>query len=344
RRSSGRVFLLYVRALLFEFRYTLLALAAAVAVGAAVVANSADAKFDGRPASLPLACYTAWMSLLAQPTLNPPPTTALMVMFALYPLLGAGLIGEGVIRLGFLMISRRRGEKEWTKVAASTYRDHVILCGLGHLGVRVLEQYVKAGVGVVVIERDGANPFVARARGWDVPVLQRDMTEDQSLVDAGIAHARAIVIATNNDVTNLEVSLDAKRMNPRVRVLMRVFDQQLAEKLTGLLGVDQAFSSSALAAPIVAGMSMGVTVLSTAVIAGRPHVVAQLAATAGLAGKSVADVEREQGCRILGLAVDGADAESPPAPLAVVRDGAAVTVHVAADRLSAVAAAAAATR
>jgi len=137
---------------------------------------------------------------------------------------------------------------------ASTYRDHVILCGLGHLGSRILQQLLKSGTHVVAIEKHQEARFLAEAKATGIPVLVRDAKEDQALVDAGIAHARAIIIATNDDTANLEVALDARRMNPQIRIIMRMFDQQLASKVKDAIGIDEAFSSAALAAPIVVGM------------------------------------------------------------------------------------------
>ncbi len=346
RQQRVRVTLLYARALILEFRWTLVGLLAAVTVGTFVVLLAPDLKFDGHPPTLPVAMYSAWMALLAQQTINPPPVGWVMVLFAFYPLLGFGLIGEGIVRLGFLMVSRRRGEKEWTLVVAGTYRDHVILCGLGHLGIRVLEQYLQAGVGVVVIEKDEQNHFLAKAREWNVPVLLRDMKEDQGLVDAGIQHARAVVVATNDDIGNLEVALDARRMNPSIRILIRLFDQQLAGKLSGALGIDIAFSASALAAPIVAGMSAGATVLSTAVVAGTPHVIAQVQVEASgkLAGKTVRDVEAGHATRVLSLSAPGVGGNAvnitPPPVDSVLTGGTTMTIHIAADQLAAVVAAA----
>jgi Trk K+ transport system NAD-binding subunit len=345
KRRRVRVGLLYVRALIAEFRWTLFGLLIALSIGTAVILLSPEVRFDGKPPTVPMAIYSAWMSLLAQPTLNPPPSEILMVLFAVYPLLGFGLIGEGIVRLGFLMVSRRRGEKEWTLVMASTYRDHVILCGLGHLGIRVLEQYIRAGIGVVVIERDEKNPFIARAKEWNVPVLLADMKDDQSLLDAGIKHARAVVMTTNDDVANLEVALDSRRMNPNARVCMRLFDQQLASKITGAFGIDTAFSASALAAPLVAGMSVGASVLSTAVVAGQPHVIAEMAVASGsqLAGKTVGEVEAAHAARVLALRATEATAEtakSPPLSTDSISPATVLTIHIAADRLASVAAAA----
>ena len=66
--------------------------------------------------------------------------------------------------------------------------------------------------------------------------------------------ARAIIVATNDDMANLEVAMDARRLNKNVRVLLRLFDQQIAQKIAGALAIDGAFSASALAAPIIAAM------------------------------------------------------------------------------------------
>jgi voltage-gated potassium channel Kch len=147
------------------------------------------------------------------------------------------------------MTSRRRGEREWNRVMASTYRDHVVLCGLGHLGLRVLEEMRRREVEVVAIERDPAGRFVPAAKALGVPVLAADMRDDRVLEDAGIRHAKAVVVATNDDMANLEVALDARRMNPSIRVLVRFYDQQIATKIQGAFGIDEAFSSAALAAP-----------------------------------------------------------------------------------------------
>ena len=124
-----------------------------------------------------------------------------------------------------------------------------------HLGFRVLGQLIASGTPVVAIERDTGGRFLDDARRTGVPILVRDMKDDQALLDAGIQHARAIVIATNDDMANLEVALDARRMNPKIRIIMRQFDQQIADKLREAKLIDEAFSSAALAAPAVAEMA-----------------------------------------------------------------------------------------
>jgi voltage-gated potassium channel Kch len=248
-----------------------------------------------------VAIYSAWMALLSQPVFTPPRAWYLALMQAVYPLLGFILFGEGIVRLAMLLMSRRHGEKEWMRVMAATYRDHVVLCGVGHLGYRVLQQLLAGNVPVVAIEKEEDGRFVATVKQLGVPVLIRDMKDDQALIDAGIRHARCVIIATNDDMANLEVALDARRMNPSIRVIMRLFDQQIATKIAGAFHIDMAFSASALAAPIVAAMSMETRVLCSHLIGQTSHVVAEMTVTPGssLIGCSAAELVRTYGAHIL---------------------------------------------
>ncbi|MFI5379751.1 MAG: potassium channel family protein, partial [Tepidisphaerales bacterium] len=293
--------LLYVRAMLVEFRGTLLALATILILGALLLMLTPQDWLGAARPGPAKALYGAWMSLLAQSPYGSPEVWYLMMMNALFPVAGAIVIGEGVIRLAMLLVSWRTGEKEWMRVMAATYNDHVILCGVGHLGYRVLEQLMAAKIPVVAIERDEDGRFLPQARQFGIPVLIRDMREDQALVDAGIATARVVIIATNDDMANLEVALDSRRMNPAIRIIMRLFDQQIASKIAGALTIDAAFSASALAAPMVAAMALETRILSTDVIAGVPHVSAEirLGEHSELIGHDVVWLERECPVRVL---------------------------------------------
>ena len=339
RRRDFRTGWLYALAVGYEFRWTLLALLAATAIGAAVFAFG-PVDNGARPVFW-RALYGAWMALLAQQFFAPGPWYVALIN-AIYPLLGVVLIGEGIVRLGWLMISRRRGEKEWMKVMASTYRDHVIIAGLGHLGFRIYEQLRDADVDVVILDSDDDNPFVIQAKADGAAVLIRDMQEDQSLIDAGVQHARAIIIATNKDMANLEAALDARRMNPNIRVVMRLFDQRIAEKIRGALTVDVAFSSSSLAAPIVAAMALETKVLSSIVIGGVPHVVSELkiSPNSALAEKRVDEIELGYSLRVLArTGANDSRLQSPPAPATVVQAGDTLVVHTATNQLASLGAA-----
>ena len=330
-KSRTYLFWLYVTVLLAEFKWTLVTLGSVVVVGAGVYGVSPEQALGGSPPGLTKALYSAWMALLAQPVYQSPEAWYLQLLQALYPLIGFVLLGEGIVRLALLLMSKRHGEKEWMKVMASTYRDHVILCGLGHLGFRVLEQVLSHGSPVVALEKDGDGRFVGEAKALGVPVLIRNMKDDESLVEAGIIHARTIIIATNDDLANLEVALDARRMNPSIRVVMRLFDQRIATKLSGVMAVDAAFSTAALAAPMVAAMCLETRVLSSHLVDGVSYVVADCAVGAGssLVGGGLGELERNYRARV--LKCSGA----APSDSAEVRGGDLLLVHVAAGDLPA---------
>jgi Trk K+ transport system NAD-binding subunit len=331
KRRDLRTTWFYTLTLLREFRWTLILLAAILVVGAILHTITPQPELQGQRPDLLLSFYGAWMMLFAQPIFNPPAAWYLEVIGGVYPLLGVTLIGEGIVRFALLMMSRRRGEKEWMKVKAATYRDHVVLCGLGHLGFRVLQQLLHIGRDVVAIEKDGNGPFVEQAKATGVAVLIRDMKDDQTLLDAGVPHARTILIATNDDMANVEVALDARRLNPGIRISMRQYDQKLAGKFKGAFDIDFAFSSSALAAAAVAATSMPCRVVAAYDVAGRPHVTAEIQIGPGsaLAGRVLADLERSYGVRIVGRTPAGGVAQAAPAATEVVGAGDALLVHAA---------------
>jgi voltage-gated potassium channel Kch len=87
------------------------------------------------------------------------------------------------------------------------------------------------GQRVVVIERDERAQFLEDVRRDGAPLLLGDARREAFLADAGITRARSIVLATDNDIANLEVALDARRLNPTIRVVLRLFDPNMAEKV-----------------------------------------------------------------------------------------------------------------
>jgi voltage-gated potassium channel len=332
QRRGPRAFWLYARVLIWEFRVTLGMVTGAVLLASVLFAFTPQASLAGGTPDADTALYAAWMALFGEPVFSPPATWYLAVVNGFYPLLGIVLVGEGVVRFGLLMVSRRRGEKEWMRVMASTYRDHVVLCGIGRLGFRVLERLLEQKRDVVVIEKNTDARLLNLARSTGVPVLVRDMTEDDALLEAGVPYASAIVLATNDDIGNLSTATDARRMNPSIRICLRMYDQEVAAKLAGVFGVDVAFSASALAANAVAGMTLGARVLSACEIGGVAHVATELSVAAGstLVGCSVADVESAHAVRVLARTGGGAGqaAESPPASSARLVAGDTLVVHV----------------
>jgi len=336
RRSSGRARLhlwaLYARAIVREFRGSLAALAMLLAAGTVIIRVSDW----GYPVGIRQSFTAAFELLSGEPLLGAPPSTLITVMYVVYPIVGLAVGAEALVRLSLLLFSKRHGQKEWARIMASTYRDHVVLCGLGHLGVRVLEKLLDLGVDVVVIERDQQNQFSATARARKVPVLELDAKNDSALVEAGVPAARAIIVATNDVMTNLEVAVDARKLNQKIRVITRMFDPAVADKLGSALALDVAFSSSALAAPTVATAIFDARVLSSFELDGKIHLVAELevGAGAGVVGSKVGGMDA-LGAAVLALRRKEGGPSFRPAPDEKMQAGDALVLHVRADRLGA---------
>ncbi len=80
---------------------------------------------------------------------------------------------------------------------------------------------------------------------------------------ANIAQASAIIPCTNDELTNLDIALDALEINPSIKVVMRMFDPDLARRVEKGFGIHNAFSTSALAAPVFAAAAMDVSIKSS---------------------------------------------------------------------------------
>src|SRR6202011_2002582 len=72
-------------------------------------------------------------------------------------------------------------------------RDHVVVCGLGSIGYRVVTELVRLRVPCVVIERDEDNRFVQATRHLKVPVIIGDATRHGVLEHVHLKDSRAVM-------------------------------------------------------------------------------------------------------------------------------------------------------
>jgi hypothetical protein len=65
-----------------------------------------------------------------------------------------------------------------------------------------------------------------------------------------------VIACTDDDLSNVEIALDAREISPDIRVVLRLFDQRLASKIVNSFDIEAAFSASALAAPAFAAAAV----------------------------------------------------------------------------------------
>jgi Trk K+ transport system NAD-binding subunit len=289
-RRTLQAQLLYLWALLRRFRLTFVSLAVLVFGGG--TAMWWLYRRVGQPVSWSRSVFSAYFLLFAQPTMEIPDYPPLEVLFTIIPPLGIVTVAEGLVRFAFLFFAKTRNDKEWFAVLASTMKDHVIVCGAGRVGFRVFEQFTRLEVPMVMIERREDAPFVSAIRAAGVPVLIEDVRSSRALEQANIKAARAIVCATDDDLANLNIALDAKRMSPRIRVVMRLFDDDLVAKTKEAFQVE-AFSTSALAAPALAAAALDPAIKNSFEVGGALIVLAELDVDGALAGKTIEELRDE---------------------------------------------------
>jgi Trk K+ transport system NAD-binding subunit len=179
------------------------------------------------------------------------------------PLLGLVVIAEGVVHLGNLLFQHRMYSREWQEMLAATFENHIIVCGLGNVGFRVVQRLRRMGEQVVCIERDSDSPFLAEMEKYDVPILIGDARNVQTLENASINKCKALIAVTNDDLANLEAALSARELLPNLRVVIRIFDQKLANKIEKSFGINCVFSTSALSAPVFAQSALSGNILAS---------------------------------------------------------------------------------
>lgn len=140
--------------------------------------------------------------------------------------------------------------------------DHVIVCGLGHVGYRVVRLLEQLGERGVVITQQMHREWCPSSLSQFV-VLQGDACQETLLRQAGIERAKAILVVTDNDLANISIALDARRLNAKIAVTVRLFDQDLAAPLEEAVYVDRALSTSALATPAFMAAALGASVQGT---------------------------------------------------------------------------------
>jgi voltage-gated potassium channel len=115
---------------------------------------------------------------------------------------------------------------------AKRMQGHFIVCGLGRIGSNVARELRATGQQFVAIDASQAviDEFALLQEGGGDRVLLADATEDQVLLEAGLARAAGVFAVTGDDSENLLISLSAKQLNPAVRVVARVHDVRNAEK------------------------------------------------------------------------------------------------------------------
>jgi Trk K+ transport system NAD-binding subunit len=128
-------------------------------------------------------------------------------------------------------------------------KSRIIVCGLSGTGYKVFRLLKRQGAQVVGIH-DQPLP-------GEPDIIVGDTQSADTLLMAGIREAQTLVLTENNDGLNLEILMQSRILNPRIRVVNRLFNSNLGDRLDQTLSDHISMSVSALAAPIFAFAALG---------------------------------------------------------------------------------------
>ncbi len=119
------------------------------------------------------------------------------------------------------LVRRRKMERDIARMSG-----HVIVCGWGRVGREVAQFLASARRQVVVVDRDperlGEVPYAS---------VHGDVTDDETLRQAGIDRAATLVAALDTDADNLYVTVAAKSMRPDLQIIARARNESSEPKL-----------------------------------------------------------------------------------------------------------------
>jgi voltage-gated potassium channel len=108
-------------------------------------------------------------------------------------------------------------------------KDHFIICGASHTGMSIAEEMLKAERHFVVID---SNPKeIEELIEKNILAIEDDATDDEVLIQAGIERAKGIFGCLAEDKDNAFLTLAAKILNPRIRVIIAQRDEEMRGKL-----------------------------------------------------------------------------------------------------------------
>src|SRR6201993_3600129 len=151
-------------------------------------------------------------------------------IFSLFVYAGVFALQIWIAERVLLTIFSRHGVEAWrtmvNEVNVDRLRDHFIICGYGQVGRTVVDQLERLEIPFVLIEtNEGLYHELLSDR---TPVIQGDAKRHDILQQAGIERAMGICVVIDNDADNLYITVTARSMNPKIKIITRAGQQRYA--------------------------------------------------------------------------------------------------------------------
>lgn len=227
--------------------------------------------------------------------------------------IGLALSGIGVLTylLSNITASVVEGElneifrrKKMEKIIQN-YHQHFIVCGADPVAEYIVEDLHATNRPFVVVASDHDELESLMENYPDQAFVEGDATDNSVQLKAGIEKAEGLFAVTEDDNQNLVISLTAKQLNPKVKVVSRCSHAKNVEKMQ-TVGVDSVVSTAS-----IGGLRMAAVMVRPAVVSfldvmlrdKRHFRIEEAAVGDSLLGKSLSSLHLENYPSTLVLAI-----------------------------------------
>ena len=175
-----------------------------------------------------------------------------------------------------------------------------VICGIEHIGVRVVEFLAAQGESVTVVTRESEEVLLEGIRARIDAHVTGDARQQETLRKAGVESADVMMALTSNDVKNLEIHLLAKSINPKLVTIARLSSEGLSREMESGFDIEKTLNTAALAAPNFVSACMDQAVLHTFVYKDALWFIGMTAVDthSPLLGKRIREIETAYGAQV----------------------------------------------
>ena len=159
----------------------------------------------------------------------------------------AGLVNRVVARRLTGLVGRR----------AVPRRDHVVVVGLGQVGLRLCLLLRACKIPLVVVDPDEQGESVGLAQELGLPVVVGRGADPSLMRRLSLGKARAIAAVTSDDLENISVAMTVRGIQPDIRTVLRVGDGDVANETRSLLALGIVRDVHRIAAILLAAQILG---------------------------------------------------------------------------------------
>ena len=136
-------------------------------------------------------------------------------------------------------------------------KNHVVVVGLGQVGIRLCKELTLLKIPVVAIEQDEKARGVLLARDLNVPVIIGNASDVRTLHRARVNESRALLAMASVEQDNISVAVAARTKYPDVLVIMRAGTNDAIEETRSLFSIGEVADVNGLTAAFVAQTLLG---------------------------------------------------------------------------------------